>query len=223
MLDGFTWTGIVADYITPHMWGGISGILGIENGAIYPIEPMNYPECVQSEMDASFGENGSMIESTATAELKNLAKYCATEFYGDYFSGKDYTTREEMTMFLLTALGEDVSLEGEFSGSAFVTNDTEIVTPFNNVVKTAWYAPFLARATEVNLLSSNPPRWKIAQEATNEDIVGMLQGYFGTDESDATTLVKMIQNPTSEVVAVTTPTGNSRYPGCDTDDIPVKV
>lgn len=178
MLDGFTWIGKVAEYITPRMWGGIANNSTIDAGAIYSVEPTNYTECVQSEMDASFGENGSMIESTPTAELKNLAKYCATEFYGDYFSGKKYTTREEMTMFLLTALGEYVSLEGEFVGSAFVTNGTGTVTPFNNVVKTAWYAPFLARGTEVNLLSSNPPRWNTAREVTDENIVEMLQGYF---------------------------------------------
>jgi len=89
MLDGFTWTGVVADYITPHMWTGISNILGINGGAVYPLEPTNYIECVQSEMNNSFGENGSMIENTPAAELKNLAKYCATEFYGEYFSGKN--------------------------------------------------------------------------------------------------------------------------------------
>lgn len=111
MLDGFTWIGKVAEYITPKMWGGISNNSSIDTGVVYPLIPTTYDECVQSEMNASFGPNGSMIEPTATAELKNLAKYCATEFYGEYFTGKDYTTREEMTMFLLTALGEKVSLE----------------------------------------------------------------------------------------------------------------
>ncbi len=192
MLDGFTWTGVVAEYITPHMWTGISDILSIDNGAIYPLEPTNYTECVQFEMNASFGSDGSMIESTPTAELKNLAKYCATEFYGDYFSGKKYTTREEMTMFLLTALGENVSLEGEFVDGAFVTNGTETETPFNNVVKTAWYAPFLARGTEVDLLASTPPRWNTAREVSDTDIMSMLQGYFGTDESDINNLVKAL-------------------------------
>jgi len=197
MLDGFTWTGVVAEYITPHMWTGISDIFSIGNGAIYPLELTNYTECVQSEMSASFGSGGSMIESTATEELKNLAKYCATEFYGEYFHGKDYTTREEMTMFLLTALGESVSLEGEFVDGAFVTNGTETETPFNNVVKTAWYAPFLARGTEVDLLASTPPRWNTAREVTDTDIVSMLQGYFTSTETNVDSLINKISTVTT--------------------------
>ncbi len=153
-------------------------------------------------MNASFGSGGSMIESTPTAELKNLAKYCATEFYGEYFSGKKYTTREEMTMFLLTALGETVDLEGEFVDRAFVTNGTETETPFNNVVKTAWYAPFLARGTEVGLLASTPPRWNTAREVTDEDIVSMFQGYFGSKETDINTFLDLLKIPTSATMYV---------------------
>ncbi len=196
MLDGFTWTGVVSEYITPRMWTGVSWNILYDGGAVYPLVPTTYDECVQSEMNASFGTNGSMIEVTATAELKNLAKYCATEFYGSYFTGKDYTTREEMTMFLLTALGEGVNLEGAFVDGAFVSNWIETPTPFNNVVKTAWYAPFLAHASEVDMIPSTPPRWNIAREVTDADIVSMLQGYLGTDEKDVTTLVQFILSNT---------------------------
>jgi len=97
-----------------------------------------------------------------------------------------------MTMFLLTVLGERVNLEGDFVNGAFVSNNKETPTPFTNVVKTAWYAPFLARATELNILASTPPRWNTAREVTDEDIVGMLQGYFRTNESDPNNLVKML-------------------------------
>jgi len=68
----------------------------------------NYSECVRAETDASFGTEGEMLEATVEDELRDIAKYCATEFHGSYFEGKGYTTREEMLLLIFTMFDEAI-------------------------------------------------------------------------------------------------------------------
>ena len=67
-----------------------------------------YSECLQNESYLSYGL-GERLEKTDILELKVIAKTCAQQFYGTYFDGKPYTTREEYIMMLMTMFGEDVS------------------------------------------------------------------------------------------------------------------
>lgn len=111
MLAGFTWSGEVANFITPAMYIGTpiktnASVIGYDT----TLGPTNYTECVRAEMDASFGVDGVMLENTPEDELRNIAKYCATEFLGSYFTGKSYTTREEMLMLFFTIFDEDIGL-----------------------------------------------------------------------------------------------------------------
>ena len=115
MIDGFQWTGEIAQYITPHMYDGTpfapKDIIGTTSMTDFLVEDAtNYSECLTNEFYLSFGL-GERIESSDILELKAIAKSCAQQFYGTYFDGKSYTTREEYLMMLLTVFGEDVSFE----------------------------------------------------------------------------------------------------------------
>jgi hypothetical protein len=141
MLKGFTWTGEIANFITPAMYIG-TPLQTSENTLGYSTDmgATNYTECVRSETDASFGVNGTLIEATTEDELRNMAKYCATEFLGSYFSGKNYTTREEMLMFLFTMFDMGAEVPGYFDGDVFVFDGVETETNYANISPRAWFA-----------------------------------------------------------------------------------
>lgn len=172
-------------YVTPAMYIG-TPLATNQSPLGYDTEmgATNYFECVRIETDASFGENGALIEETAEAELKNIAKYCATEFYGSYFEGKSYTTREEVLMLLFTMFDEDVALPGYFDGTSFVFDGEETDVPFENVSSRAWYAPYVSRAYAY-LMTEDESTWKIAAEITDEDISMMLDMYMLDAAGDA--------------------------------------
>lgn len=117
MLAGFMWIGEIANFITPAMYIGTPFADSREyNGASNPSatdisdDPTTYTECIQHQSYLSFGL-GERVSDSDVEELKLIAKSCAEEFYGVYFSGKEYTTREEFLMMMFTMFGEPIELE----------------------------------------------------------------------------------------------------------------
>lgn len=116
MLQGFMWTGSILSFISPQMYvgtpfsGGVNAAyIGGTNPHITDLtkEATSYEECIKSNLFRSFGL-GERFKTSDIEELKIIAKYCAQDFYGKYFYGKSYTTREEFLMMLYTAFEEDV-------------------------------------------------------------------------------------------------------------------
>jgi hypothetical protein len=187
MLQGFVWTGAIANFVTPAMYIGTPlqasmGTLGYDTS----MGPTNYTECVRSETDAAFGSGGVMIEATTEDELRNMAKYCATEFYGVYFAGKAYTTREEMLMFIFTMFEEGVDMAGYFDNNRFVFDGAETKTPYTNVSPRAWFAPYLAAAHNLDMIPSYDT-WTVAAKVSDTEIIDMFSAYTSTDTTIATT------------------------------------
>jgi hypothetical protein len=197
MLQGFMWGGETANFITPSMYIGTpletnANILGYS----VDIGATNYIECVRSETEASFGPNGTLIEGTTEDELRNMAKYCATEFYGSYFTGKSYTTREEMLMFIFTMFDEGVELPGYFDSDVFVFDGEETESTYTNVSTQAWFAPYILRAKEIGMV---PPHreWATAQTVSNTDINSFFDEYSQyriTNDGNITTGGRLIQS-----------------------------
>lgn len=186
MLQGFTWTGEIANFITPAMYVGTPLQTNMSDaGYDTSIGATNYSECVRSETDASFGVDGALIEATTEDELRNMAKYCATEFLGSYFTGKDYTTREEMLMFIFTMFDEGIELPGYFDETGFVFDGEETETSYTNVSSQAWFAPYLSLAYNL-IMVEDEETWTIAREVTDEDIQTMFDMYL-TDEDNIRT------------------------------------
>ena len=177
MLQGFMWTGATANFITPAMYIGtpLETRMG-PNGYNPVLGPTNYTECVRSETDASFWQSGSLIEKTAEAELMNIAKYCATEYYGTYFEGKKYTTREEMLMLLFTMFDEGVTLPGYFDDSRFVFEGKETISPYKNISPKAWFGAYLATAHKRGMVPSYT-EWTVAKQVTESEVQEMIRAY----------------------------------------------
>jgi hypothetical protein len=243
MLQGFTWTGEIANFITPAMYMG-TPLQTSANSMGYDtdIGATNYAECVRSETDASFGPDGALIEETTEDELRNMAKYCATEFLGSYFSGKDYTTREEMLMFVFTMFEDGIPMSGYFEGDVFVFDGEETPTTYSNVSSRAWFAPYLAAARELDMIP-NYETWTVAARVTDSELSQIFDGYLSaySDDQQSLTTTHGTYTMTIDTGGVTIgKTGNtiraqdqkkapekttqniskqSRYTGCDTDDI----
>lgn len=132
------------------------------------------------ETDASFGVDGEIMEETIEDELRGIAKYCATEYLGSYFNGKDYTTREEMLMLLFTMFDEELYLPGYFEDREFVFDGDETETAYNNISSRAWFAPYISLAYDL-MMVEDEETWAVAREVTDEDIEMMLTMYL-TDE-----------------------------------------
>ncbi len=253
MLAGYTWTGVVARYITPVMYGGTT--LGSDTSylgqsspwATYLTgEPTTYAECLSSEVYLSYGI-GERIEATDIRELRSIAKACAKKFYGKYFEGKSYTTREEYLMMLLTMFGEKISLPGVFSENGqYQAGASSTDTGFSNVDKKSWFAPYLFFARAHQMLS-NTTEWQIAHPITDREAIEMLanytayrMNYTGSDltkgmimtdklkytitffsANEVTIRVQPVEsnNTTTSITPPISSSTASRYPGCDTDDI----
>jgi hypothetical protein len=80
MLQGFAWTGSIANFVTPAMYIG-TPLQTNMNTVGYDINlgPTNYNECIRSEIDVSFGPGGELYQDTAEDELRDIAKFCAVE------------------------------------------------------------------------------------------------------------------------------------------------
>jgi len=144
----------------------------------------NYSECVRLETDSSFGQEKKMIEDTAEDELRSIAKYCATEFYGEYFEGKNYTTREEMLMLLFTIFDEDVGIPGYFQDGRFVFEGDELDVPYENISGQAWYVQYITLAYDL-MMTEDEEVWKMGIEVSNADILNMLSRYLESIGSDS--------------------------------------
>ena len=184
MLAGFMWTGEIANFITPAMYIGTP----FEHGGIYTggnnpyaamlkAEPTTYAECITHEAYLSYGL-GDLIESTDIKELKAIAKACAKEYYGSYFKGKTYTTREEFLMMLFTMFEEPVTSEGTFdTNGSFIPNGNGIDSHFSNVSPKSWYAPYLALADNLALLPIQEMSWQTAKEISDTEAIEILSAY----------------------------------------------
>lgn len=184
MMQGFVWTWSVANFISPAMYIG-TPIETNSNDLGYSEElgPTNYHECVRYETTNSFWTEGIMLEETVEDELRNIAKHCAQEFYGVYFNGKDYTTREEMLMMLFTMFDEWVILPGTFEGSKFIFDWVETETPFGNVWSREWYSPYITLAYEY-IMTNDEDTWTVWTEVTNSDIWNMFGAYIDIADTD---------------------------------------
>lgn len=149
----------------------------------------NYSECVRAETDASFGIEGEMLEATIEDELRNIAKYCATEFYGSYFEGKAYTTREEILLFIFTMFDEPVYMPWYFEEKSFVFTGDATDTAYSNVSREAWYAPYLSLAYDL-IMVEDEGTWEVAQEVTDEDIQMMFEMYLTGEDGQLTDTVE---------------------------------
>ena len=184
MLSGFQWSGEIANFITPNMYIGTPfadsrQYIGQTNPlASFLVEDATtYRECLQNESYLSYGL-GERIEKTDILELKVIAKTCAQQFYGTYFDGKTYTTREEYLMMLMTMFGEDVSVDGEFTEDGqFVAAGPGVESGFENVQANAWYSPYLAYADEIGILSTDEVKWQVARAITDQEAIDMLALY----------------------------------------------
>jgi hypothetical protein len=184
MLAGYTWTGVVSNYITPVMYEGTvfgsdTSYLGQSSpfAAYLMGEPTTYAECLSSEAYLSYGL-GERIEATDIRELRSIAKACAKKFYGKYFDGKSYTTREEYLMMLLTMFGEKVSVPGVFSESGkYQAGASSTDTGFSNVDKKAWFAPYLLFARDNGVISGEYDEWAVARPITDREAIEMLGNY----------------------------------------------
>jgi hypothetical protein len=184
MLAGFTWTGEVSNYLTPAMYDGTSfgsdtSYLGQSSPwATYLMgDPTTYAECLSSEIYLSYGL-GERIEATDIRELRSIAKACAKKFYGKYFDGKSYTTREEYLMMLLTMFGENISLPGVFSEDGkYLPGASSTDTGFGNIDKKSWFAPYLSFARENGVISPELTEWQVARPIMDREAVEMLANY----------------------------------------------
>ncbi len=190
MLQGFVWGGETANFITPAMYIGTPLETSANSlGYTADMGATNYSECVRSETDASFGVDGTLIETTTEDELRNMAKYCATEFLGSYFSGKDYTTREEMLMFLFTMFEEGIRMPGYFEDDVFVWDGEKTMTTYSNVSSRAWFAPYLAVARDLDMIPDYET-WTVAAKVSDSEISQMFDGYlnaYADDQESITT------------------------------------
>ena len=185
MLAGFMWTGPIANYITPNMYigtpfGNGAGYLGSTNPfAQFLIgESTNYEECLRNESFISFGL-GQRIESTDIKELKAIAKICAKEFYGSYFEGKSYTTREEFLMMLFTMFEEEqVGFQGHFENGNYVKSRNDgSITGYSNVDSHSWYASYLKLARYLTMVDPDETTWQTGKSITDTEAVEMLALY----------------------------------------------
>lgn len=186
MIAGFTWTGEIANFITPAMYIGTP----LENNEIYsedtdPFEsfvsenPTTYAECLSHETYLSFGLE-EIMEDSHIKELKAIAKACAKEYYGSYFSGKSYTTREEFLMMMFTLFEEDqVGFQWEFTddGEYIPSSNDESVTSYSNVDSKAWYASYLKLADDLVILPLDETTWKVGKEITDNEAIDLLSLY----------------------------------------------
>ena len=195
MLSGFQWSGEIAQFITPHMYVGTPfadntsyASQSSPLGQFLVKDATTYSECLQNESYLSYGL-GERIEKTDILELKAIAKTCAQQFYGTYFDGKPYTTREEYIMMLMTMFGENVSVDGKFTEDGkYISTGDGVESGFDNVRATAWYSPYLAFADEIGILSTDEMNWSVAKAITDTEAIEMLSlytayrmGYTGTD------------------------------------------
>lgn len=186
MIAGFTWTGEIAHYITPAMYIGTP----LENNTIYTGDtdpfasfvsenPTTYGECLSHEAYLSFGL-GEIMEDSHIKELKSIAKACAKEYYGSYFSGKSYTTREEFLMMMFTLFEEDqVGFQWEFTddGEYIPSSNDGSVTEYSNVDSKAWYASYLKLAENLVILPLDETTWKVGKEITDTEAIDLLSLY----------------------------------------------
>ncbi len=186
MLAGFVWTWEIANFITPAMYIGTP----FSNNQIYIGEnnpfasfltgnPTNYAECLSHEAYLSFGL-GDLVEDTDITELKAIAKACAKEYYGSYFSGKSYTTREEFLMMMFTLFEEDqVGFQWEFTddGDYIPSSNDGSVTSYSYVDSKAWYASYLKLADNLVILPLDETTWKIGKEITDTEAIDLLSLY----------------------------------------------
>ena len=199
MLSGFQWSGEIANFITPNMYIGTPfadsrQYIGQTNPlASFLVEDATtYSECLENESYLSYGL-GERLEKTDILELKAIAKICAQQFYGTYFDGKPYTTREEYLMMLMTMFGEDISVAGEFTNDGkYIAAGPGVESGFENVNPTAWYSPYLAYADEIGILSTDEIKWQMAKAITDIEAIDMLSlytayrmGYTGDDILDS--------------------------------------
>lgn len=185
MLAGFMWTGPIANYITPNMYigtpfGNGAGYLGSTNPfAQYLIgESTSYEECLRNESFISFGL-GQSIENSDVRELKAIAKICAKEFYGSYFEGKSYTTREEFLMMLFTMFEEDqVGFQWHFENGNYIkSNKDGSITGYSNVDSHIWYASYLKLARYLTMVDPDERTWQAGKSITDTEAVEMLALY----------------------------------------------
>jgi hypothetical protein len=185
-LAGFTWIGEVSNYLTPAVYEGTpfgsdTGYLGQANSFASYLsgDPTTYAECLSSEAYLSYGL-GERIEATDIRELRSIAKACAKKFYGKYFDGKPYTTREEYLMMLTTMFEEDISIPGVFSEDGrYLAGASSTDTGFDNVDKKAWFAPYLSFARENGVISPELTEWQVARPITDREAIEMLANYTG--------------------------------------------
>ncbi len=112
MLSGFTWSGEIANFINPWMYIGtpIRDTTQIQEQtksfsestpAFVFGNSTTYKDCIINESYSFYGPHKRIKDNNIKA-LKTMAKTCARKFYGSYFEGKPFTTREEYLMMLLT-------------------------------------------------------------------------------------------------------------------------
>lgn len=181
MIQGFAWSGEIANFITPAMYIGTPLQTNMSDaGYDTSIGATNYSECVRMETDTSFGVDGELIEETVEDELRSIAKHCARSYLGSYFDGREYTTREEMLMLIFTMFDTDIYLPGYFDETEFVFDGEETEVAYTNVSSRAWFAPYLSLAYDL-MMVEDEGRWTVAHEVTDEDLVMMFDMYL-TDE-----------------------------------------
>ena len=166
--QGFTWTGSVAAFL----WNNGTYT---QPTPIFDTHAENYDECVEKEVGYNFrGTQNANVFDT----LRGIAKHCAQEFYGPYFDGKKYTTREEMLLAIFALFEEWVSLPGEFDDSGNFHGDgfSFAFSWYKNISPTAWYAPYLKRAKSIGMLADETS-WQSAKEISDDEIMTYLEMY----------------------------------------------
>ena len=186
MVAGFVWTGVISNYITPAMYFGTpfvgnTGYIGNPNPTNTYLEGKShtYAECITHESYISFGL-GESIEDTDIREYKAIAKACAEEFYGSYFEGKGYTTREEFLMMLFTMFGEkNVGFHGNFTADgSYVENTSDtFITGYANISASAWYASYLKLARYMGLVDTTETKWQVGKLVSDREAIDMLSSY----------------------------------------------
>ncbi len=198
----FVWTWVIANYIRPAMYIGtdyenktnleytnthevelIQTNILTENidpfNSFLVEEPTNYNECVKHEAYLSFGL-GDSVENKDIKELKAIAKSCAKEYYGSYFNGKSYTTREEFLMLLFTLFNEqDVGIPWTFTedGKYIKNPDHESETGYKNVDPKSWYASYLKLASYLGIVENENGVWQIAKAISDQEAIEILSLY----------------------------------------------
>lgn len=176
MLAGFMWIGDIAQFITPAMFIGTPfadnrDYIGKSNPSAKELlaDPTSYTECVQSESYYSFGL-GDRVEKNDIDELRLIAKSCAQEFYGPYFEGKAYTTREEFLMMMFAMFEEPVSLQGDF------TKDGKFISKIGASTD-LWYMPFVNVAQDLSLFNKEDATWRVGERISDTEIVEAILQY----------------------------------------------